>query len=149
MERTPQAEAGTEDRVFKSLSHQIRRDIIRLIGEKGRATFTEIRNGLKIDESSSLSYHLSGLGPLLRQESSSYMLNELGKHAYRLILGTTSVGTESRLKRKLRYAIVANAALWAAAIIVISTFQTLHFVTLESLLALWFIGNIILVRLSE
>jgi len=145
-----EAEASTEDHVFKSLSHPIRRDIIRVIGERGRATFTEVRNALKIDESASLSYHLSGLGPLLRQQNSSYSLNDLGKHAYRLILGTTSVGTESRLKRKLRYAIVANALLWAGAIIAVSLFEgKLHFVTLASLAVLFSCGNIILAKLSD
>lgn len=149
MERD-EAEASTEDHVFKSLSHPIRRDIIRVIGERGRATFTEVRNALKIDESASLSYHLSGLGPLLRQQNSSYSLNDLGKHAYRLILGTTSVGTESRLKRKLRYAIVANALLWAGAIIAVSLFEgKLHFVTLASLAVLFSCGNIILAKLSD
>ena len=113
-------------------------------------TFTDIRNSLKIDESSSLSYHLNSLGPLLRQHDSVYLLSDVGKHAYRLILGTTSAGTESRLKRKLRYAIIANALLWAGAIIAISEFEGRpHFVTLASLAALWLIGNLILARLSQ
>ena len=149
MERD-EVEASTEDQVFKSLSHPIRRDIIRVIGERGSATFTEIKNALKIDESASLSYHLNGLGPLLRQQNSSYSLNHLGKHAYRLILGATSVGIESSLKRKLRYAIVANALFWAGAIIAVSLFQgKLHFETLASLAALFSCGNVILVKLSD
>ena len=145
-----EVESGIEVQVFKSLSHQIRRDIIRFVGEKGRVTFTEVKNALKISDSSSLSYHLSGLAPLLAQEDSFYLLNDLGKHAYRLILGTTSVGSESRLRRGLRYAIVANALLWAAANVAIYEFEgTPHFMTLASLAVLWFSGNLILARLSE
>jgi len=40
--------------------------------------------------------------------------------------------------------------LWAAAIIAVPVIEgSLHFPTLATLLALWFSGNIILVRLSE
>jgi hypothetical protein len=144
------AESGLEAQVFKSLSHQIRRDIVRFVGERARATFTEIRNSLRIEDSSMLSYHLNGLRPLLQQRDSDYMLSELGKHAYRLILGTTSLGTEARLKMKIRYAIVANALLWAGATFSVSNWQgRLQFETMASLAALWFISNLILYRLSQ
>ncbi len=144
------AESELEAQVFKSLSHQIRRDIIRFVGERARASFTEIRNSLRIEDSSMLAYHLNGLRPLLNQRGSDYVLSELGMHAYRLILGTTSLGTEARLKIKIRYAIVANALLWAGAIFSASNWEgRLQFQTLASLAALWFISNLILYRLSQ
>jgi hypothetical protein len=143
-------ESGLEAQVFKSLSHQIRRDIVRFVGERTRASFTEIRNSLGIEDSSMLSYHLNGLRPLLQQRDSNYVLSELGKHAYRLILGTTSLGTEARLKMKIRYTIVANALLWAGAIFSVSNWQgTLQFQTMISLAALWFISNLIMSQLSH
>ena len=144
------AETGLEGEVFKSLSHQIRRDIVRFVGERTRASFTEIRHALKIEDSSMLSYHLNGLRPLLRQRDSDYVLGELGKHAYRLILGTTSLGTESRLKMKIRFAIVTNALVWAGAIFSVSNWQgRLQSQTMTSLAAFWFISNLILYRLSQ
>jgi hypothetical protein len=144
------AESGLEAQVFKSLSHQIRRDIVRFVGERTRTSFTEIRNSLRIEDSSMLSYHLNGLRPLLQQRDSEYMLSELGMHAYRLILGTTSLGTETRLKMKIRYAIVANALLWAGATFSVSNWQgRLQFQTMASLAALWFISNLILYQLSK
>lgn len=143
-------ESGLEAQVFKSLSHQIRRDIIRFVGERAKASFSEIRSSLRIEDSSMLSYHLNGLRSLLEQRDSDYVLSELGKHAYKLILGTTSLGTEARLKMKIRYAIVANALLWATAIFSVSNWQgRLQFQTMISLAALWFISNLILYRLSQ
>jgi hypothetical protein len=144
------AESGLEHQVFKSLSHQVRRDIVRFVGERTKASFSEIRNSLGIEDSSMLSYHLNGLRALLNQPESDYVLSELGKHAYRLILGTTSVGTEARLKKTIRYAIVANAILWAGAIFSISNWQArLQLQTMISLAALWFISNLILYQLSR
>ena len=143
------SDLGLEDQVFKSLSHQIRRGIIRYVGERSKASFTEIRNSLRIEDSSMLSYHLNGLRPLLQQHDSNYLLSDLGRHAYRLILGTTALGTESRLKMRIRYAIVANALLRARAIFSISNWQGhLQSQTMMSLPALWFISNLILYRLS-
>lgn len=140
---------GMEDQVFKSLSHQIRRDIIRYVGERSKASFTEIRNSLRIEDSSMLSYHLNGLRPLLQQHDSNYLLSDLGRHAYRLILGTTALETESRLKMRIRYAIIANALLWAGAIFSISNWQGhVQSQTMISPAALWFISNLILYRLS-
>ena len=43
-----------EDDVFKALDHQIRRNILRYIGEKKETTFTEILNTLKIQDSPTL-----------------------------------------------------------------------------------------------
>ena len=96
-------------------------------------------------------YHLNGLTAAVATSVTLITwLTELGKHAYKLILGTTSLGTEARLKTKIRYAIVANALLWAAAIFSVSNWQgRLQFQTMVSLAALWFISNLILYRLSR
>jgi hypothetical protein len=144
------AEWGLGAQVFKLLSHQVRRDIVRFVGERTKASFSDIRNSLEIEDSSMLSYHLNGVRALLNQHDSDYVLSDLGKHAYRLILGTTSVGTEAKLKRKIRYAIVANALLWAGAIFSVSNWQgRLQLQTMMSLAALWFISNLILYQLSR
>jgi DNA-binding transcriptional ArsR family regulator len=54
-----------EESIFKTLSHQKRRDILRIIGERGEATFTEIKNSVRIEDSPTLSYHLKELGHLV------------------------------------------------------------------------------------
>ena len=43
-----------EEDMFKTLSHQIRRDILRFIGEKESTKFTEIKKTIGIEESASL-----------------------------------------------------------------------------------------------
>jgi hypothetical protein len=53
MEERP--ESSLEDRVLKSLLRQVRRDIVRFVGERTRASFSEIRNSLGIVDSSMLS----------------------------------------------------------------------------------------------
>ena len=50
-----------EEELIKSLSHKIRRDIIKFIGDGGELTFTEIKNFIESIDSPSLSYHLKSL----------------------------------------------------------------------------------------
>jgi DNA-binding transcriptional ArsR family regulator len=138
-----------EETVFKTLSNQKRRDILRFIGERRETTFTEIKNSVGIEDSPSLSYHLNALNCLIFQKSGKYSVSELGKDAYDLIYKTnvyTSTGSMiGRLRRELPAVIVANAILWAAAILSVSQFEgTLHQMTLYSFAALWFVSNMIL-----
>jgi len=138
-----------EESIFKTLNHQTRRDILRIIGEKREATFTEIKNSVKIEDSPSLSYHLNALSLLIVQKVGKYRLSELGQDAYNLICKTTTY-TETntilnRLRKEIPAVIIANAILWAAAIFSVSQFEgRLHQPTTFSFAALWFISNIIL-----
>lgn len=138
-----------EEAVFKTLSHQRRRDILRVIGEKREATFTEIKNAIGTEDSPSLSYHLNSLDYLIIQQKGKYCLSELGQDTYNLICKATkytrSNFTIRMVRRDLAAAIVANAVLWAAAIFSVSQFQgRLEQMTLFSFAALWFVSNIIL-----
>ena len=94
-----------EEEVFKALDHQKRRDILRYVGERRRATFTEILNATKMADSPSLSYHLRNLSPFMEQ-----------KAAYSLLLKTADYKTVALLHRKKTGAIVGNIVLWIAAI---------------------------------
>ena len=148
MDKEEQTES-LEETVFKTLSNQKRRDILRFIGERKEATFTEIKNYIKIEDTPSLSYHLTALDCLIVQKSGKYALSELGQDAYNLIYKTTiftsSNSAISHLRRELPAVIVANAILWAAAIFSVSQFEgALHQMTLFSFAALWFTSNIIL-----
>ena len=75
-----------EESIFKTLSNQKRRDILRFIGEHKQVTFTEIKKAVEIEDSSSVSYHLKSLQNLISQQNEKYSLSELGQEAYNLIV---------------------------------------------------------------
>jgi len=138
-----------EESIFKTLSHQKRRDILRVVGERREATFTEIKNSAEIGDSASLSYHLNALDSLIVQKDGRYRLSEPGQDAYNLICKTTTSTASSfalsALRKEIPAVIIANAILWAAAIFSVSQFEgRLHLATIFSFAALWFISNIIL-----
>ena len=138
-----------EESIFKTLSHQKRRDILRFIGERTEATFTEIKNSVGIEDSPSLSYHLNALDHLLVQKAGKYKLSELGHDAYNLMCKTTSYAVStsiiSSLRKEIPAVIIANAILWAAAIFSVSQFEgRLQPLSIYSFAALWFISNVIL-----
>ncbi len=141
-----------EESIFKTLSHQTRRDILRVIGEEKQASFTQIKNSLKVEDSASLSYHINTLQPLITQKGGKYALSELGQDAYALINKTTAY-TESNstlnfVRSKISLVIVANAVLWALALLSASQFEgRLMLDTILSFAALWFVSNIILYAL--
>ena len=58
-----------EESIFKTLSNQKRRDSLRFIGEHKQATFTEIKKAAEIEDSSSVSYHLSSLQTLVTKKT--------------------------------------------------------------------------------
>jgi DNA-binding transcriptional ArsR family regulator len=138
-----------EESIFKTLSHQKRRDILRIIGEKREVTFTEIKTAVQIEDSPSLSYHLNTMGGLIIQNEGKYKLSELGQDAFGLICKTITYSASnsilSFLRREIPAVIVANAVLWALALLLTSQFEgRLNFATLASFAALWLISNIIL-----
>ena len=138
-----------EESVFKTLSHQTRRDILRVIGEQKQVTFTEIKNNLKIEDSATLSYHLNTLALLVTQKNGKYSLSELGQNAYTLI-SKTAAYTESNstvnfLRSKFPLVIVANAVLWALALLLTTYFEGGPVIySIIILVALWSASNLIL-----
>ena len=149
IESNEKVDESIEEVVFKTLSHQKRRDLLRVIGEKREATFTEIKNSIGTEDSPSLSYHLNALKYLIIQKEGKYQLSELGQDTYNLICKTTELSqsnTTIRIIRKdLSALIIGNAILWAAAIFAVSQFQgRLEQMTIYSFSTLWFVSNIIL-----
>ena len=143
-----------EESIFKTLSNQKRRDILRFIGENKQASFTEIKRAAEIEDSSSVSYHLSSLKPLIAQKEEKYSLSELGQEAYNLIVKTSAYTstniTLDYLRKQLTLLLIANAVIWFTAIIVINLIavqlsQNATFV----LVALWAISNVLLVTISR
>ena len=143
-----------EEDVFRTLSHQIRRDIIRFIGESKRVKFTEIKRAVGVDESASLSYHLSALGPLLLHDNELYRLSDLGKDTYslltKLVTYSTSVARIGVIKQQLGATIIANALMWASAIAYLFVVEgPLEFMTLGVFAALFSVSNMILYSIVQ
>ncbi len=103
-----------EDETFKSLSHQIRRDIVKYLGEE-HLSFTEIKNNLEPIDSPTLSYHLKSLQPLLKQKENKYVLSEIGEAAFNLLSKTDESVRISRYKRKFLYAYYVTVICWISA----------------------------------
>jgi len=143
-----------EESIFKTLSHQTRRDILRFIGEKKRASFTEIKNNIKVEDSATLSYHLNTLQPLVTQKDGQYALTELGQDAYALINKTTayagSNSTLTFLRGRFPLVIVANAVLWALALFLTTYFEGgLVTDAIISFAGLWFASNLVLYTILQ
>lgn len=103
-----------EDEIFKSLSHQVRRDIIKFLGENP-LSFTEIKKNLEPIDSPTLSYHLKSLQLLLIQKSNKYELSEIGEAAFNLLSKTDESVRISRYKRRFLYAYYVNVICWLSA----------------------------------
>lgn len=68
--------------VIKAISNPIRKDVVKLLAASGKLKFTDIKNLLKIDDPTKLSFHLRVLKSsyLIEQDSDKiYMLSSDGK----------------------------------------------------------------------
>ncbi|MHA2143094.1 MAG: ArsR/SmtB family transcription factor [Candidatus Thorarchaeota archaeon] len=79
-----------DEGVLKALSNSTRREIIRLIAEKGSASYTEIMQVLGLDpslESGTFNYHLKELAEagLIESVNGEYKISALGRNALILI----------------------------------------------------------------
>ena len=127
-----------EEEVFKALDHQIRRDILRYIGEGKKPTFTDIMNATRSPDSPTLSYHLRNLAPFLEQKDGRYDLNPIGKAAYTLLLRTATYNRVALLHKKKLGAIIGHIILWVSAIaagLVLEVDSFMTTITLPSLAA--------------
>lgn len=89
----------TYDLISKSLSHPIRRKVLRLLTDGRNITFTRLRDSLGID-GSHLSYHLNQMGELLKKtEDGSYELSSLGIVAISLMRDVEELSSEQGQKR--------------------------------------------------
>ena len=72
-------------KILSILSHQLRREILLNISEKGELSFTDLLNMLKVD-TGKLSFHLRSLEVFIEQTpSGKYRLNRAGESAIRVI----------------------------------------------------------------
>ena len=115
-EKESEQSRGLEDEVFKTLDNQKRRDILRYIGEKNGASFTDIMKSTGVPDSPSLSYHIRALSPFIKQEDGKYSLSPIGKDAYDLLLKTTSYNKLELSRRKKYEVTLGNTIIWISAI---------------------------------
>jgi len=137
-EKEEQEISNLEEDVFKALDHQIRRNVLRYIGEAKEPTFTEILNAVKIQDSPTLSYHLKTLSPFVIQQRGRYTLSPVGKDAYNLLLKTTTYSKQARYMKKKTGVIIGHIALWISAIaagLVMSVDSVMTTIILPSLAA--------------
>lgn len=76
-----------EDGIFKILTHQIRRNIIKKLAERD-LSFSELKDALDPIDSPTLSYHLKNMGQFLNQKKSKYSLSDVGTAAMFLLTKT-------------------------------------------------------------
>src|SRR4030067_3184961 len=72
-----------DSNVIKAISNPIRKDVIKLLAASGKLKFTDIKNMLKIDDPTKLSFHLRILKNsfLIEQDDEKiYMLSSSGKN---------------------------------------------------------------------
>jgi hypothetical protein len=116
MENGKTETVNLEEEVFKALDHQMRRDVLRYVGEAKQVSFTEIMNNVKVPDSPTLSYHLKTLGPFVEQRNGKYGLTVMGRDAYSLLLKTTSYSRLALFWRNKRNATIGTGILWVIAI---------------------------------
>jgi len=102
-----------EDEIFKLLTHQKRRNIIKVLGERD-LTFSQIKRNLEID-SPTLSYHLKSMNEFLIQKKSKYAFSDIGKAALFLLTKTDQSIKMSKYKRNFWYAQIITAVCWIIA----------------------------------
>lgn len=75
-----------EDNFYIALSHDIRRKIIKIIGEQEFTSFTKLKKTLKVS-TGTIYHHLDNLTGLIEQKKNKkYYLTPLGEHAYSSML---------------------------------------------------------------
>jgi len=99
-----------EEEIFKLLTHQTRRNIIKVLGERD-LTFSQIKKNLEID-SPTLSYHLKSMNEFVVQKKSKYTFSEIGRAALFLLTKTDQSIKMSKYKRNFRFVYYLTYICW-------------------------------------
>jgi DNA-binding transcriptional ArsR family regulator len=104
-----------QDSIFKSLTHSIRREIIKHVGVEKGLTFSAIKKAIDPIDSPSLSYHLKSLAPLISQKEGKYVLSEIGIAAFNLLLKTDQNSQLKKYKKSFIIAYIITVICWISA----------------------------------
>lgn len=75
-----------EEKFYYALNHEIRRNLLKIIGKNGESSFTQFKKNLKTS-TGTLYHHLEVLKELISQnDSRKYILTPLGKHALNFLI---------------------------------------------------------------
>jgi DNA-binding transcriptional ArsR family regulator len=108
-----------EGEIFKSLSHEIRRNIIKRLGAKQSLSFSELNAAIGLVDTPTLAYHLKSLKFLVDQKATQYSLTEIGQAALLLMDRIDQSNRFKSIKRKFRVANILTIVCWAIIGIVI------------------------------
>lgn len=96
----------TELPLYRILKDQTRQKILRLIGEKGNASYTDILTQLNVS-TGKLNYHLKLLAPFLLKSNEGYSLNETGENALSILMKfQTAQNGNDKFYRSLSWVLV-------------------------------------------
>ncbi len=78
-------ESQNEELLYLALGHEVRRNILKIIGNQGFVGFSAMKKQLKVS-TGTIYHHLDVLDDLITQdEQKKYHLSPLGMHAYRML----------------------------------------------------------------
>lgn len=73
-------------RIFKALSHEVRRRVVLILGERGPLPYVELMKYVGIEDSGHFAFHLRSLQGLIeKDEKGLYRLSQLGWKVYRIL----------------------------------------------------------------
>jgi len=79
-------ESDELDYILQVISNRLRREIIKLIAEKGPISYTKLMKETGIDDSGTFGFHIKKMRKLLKKNDlGEYMLNRMGLKAFELI----------------------------------------------------------------
>jgi len=93
-----------EEVFYYALGHNLRREIIKIIGENGYSSFTQFKKILKVS-TGTIYHHLDTLSNLIEQkDDKKYYLTEIGQYAYEsLIESEKNIGSTLIFQFKNKY----------------------------------------------
>jgi hypothetical protein len=87
-------EDNRESDFYYALGHEIRREIIKNIGENGHSSFTNLKKTLRVS-TGTIYHHLETLSQLIEQKKNKkYYLTDLGKYAFESLINNEKNITE-------------------------------------------------------
>ena len=89
--------------LFNALSHEVRRKVIRVLGERKKATYSELMNEVGISDSGTFAFHLRRMRYLVNKDRyGNYFLTDLGKIGYEILvnIGKLKEAVEEREEKE-------------------------------------------------
>jgi hypothetical protein len=89
-----------EEDFYYALGHELRRRIIKIIGENEFSSFTQLKKNLQVS-TGTIYHHLETLEKLITQKTNKkYYLTDLGKYAYNTLMENSKSFTNLDLEKK-------------------------------------------------